>query len=142
MKVKIKHPQQNPNQEPQQKDFIDFTIEDIQKLEDSICTELYIGNILDYYVNRDELFMLLVKKVRYGGKLIIHGIDLLGVAFDLSADKINIQTASQALYGGKQSATSLEYMRQMLTQFGFNITYSHISSPHYAITAQRPVPHV
>ncbi len=138
MKIKINHPKQDETQDIKNPDISSLTIDDIKKLEDSICTELYAGVVLDYYINRNEVLTMLVKKIRYGGKLILYGTDLLCVAFSFSSGSINSQQASDTLYGGKQSTSSMEHMCELLKSMGLNILTTNLINDRYTITAQRP----
>lgn len=138
MKIKINHPKQDNNTDIENPDTTTLTIDKIQKLEDSVCTELYVGTVLDYYVNRNDMLTMLVKKIRYGGELILCGTDLLSVAFLFSSGSINSQQASDMLYNDKRSTSSIEDMCQMLTNMGFLINHTTIINNQYTITAQRP----
>ena len=138
MKIKINHPKQDNNTNIENPDTTQLTIEDIQKLEDSVCTELYAGTILDYHINRNDMLATLAKKIRYGGELIIGGTDLLSVSLSFSSGSINSQQASDMLYNGKQSTSSLEYMCQTLTSMGFSINHTTTINNQYTIIAQRP----
>lgn len=138
MKIKINHPKQEDNTDIENPDITSLTMDEIQKLEDSVCTELYAGTILDYCVNRNDTLATLAKKIRYGGELILCGTDLLSVATSFSFGSINSQQASDMLYNEKQSTSSIEYMCQMLTNMGFSINHTTIINNQYTITAQRP----
>ena len=140
MKVKIEHPKQIQAQEVEQTDIFKFTLENIQQVEDSICTSLYIGNVLDYHTNRDEVLLMLIKKVRYDGTIIIYGADIIAVTYALTMGHINEQQASVLFYDEKKSCTSIEYMKNLLINTGMNITKADIFNHQYCITAQRPNP--
>ncbi len=117
---------------------IGFTLDKLQQFEDSICTEMHVGHLLDYHQNRDEILTMLVKKIRYGGNIIIYGTDLQTIATDFVNGDINEQQAMTALYNKKQSCSTLEYMKDMLTGMNMKIVNHNIIGNIYTITAQRP----
>lgn len=135
MKIKITHPKQF--QEPLDDDYTLFKLEDINQLEDSICTELYVGDVLDYCVNRNEVLVMLIKKLRYGGTIIINGVDIYTMALQLYTGVINGQQATQMLYSGRQSASTMEDVCSILRQCSTHILNVNISQHIYSITAHR-----
>lgn len=135
MKIKITHT--NQLQEPLDDDYTSFKLEELNQLEDSICTELYIGDILDYHINRNEVLVMLIKKLRYGGTIVIHGVDIYTMALQLYTGIINGQQATQMLYSGRQSASTMEDVCSILRQCGLHILNVNISQHIYSITAHR-----
>jgi len=135
MKIKITHT--NQLQEPLDDDYTSFKLEELNQLEDSICTELYIGDVLDYCVNRNEALVMLIKKLRYGGTIVIHGVDICTMALQLYTGIINGQQATQMLYSGRQSASTMEDICSILRQCGLNILNISISQNIYSVTAHR-----
>ena len=138
MKISIDHPNQDTGYVQENPGVTNITIEEIQKLEDSICTELYVGNVLDYYVNRNDMLVMLAKKIRYGGTLILRGIDLLSVSTLFASGSINSKMTSDMLYSGKHSADTVEDTCGFLVGMGFVILSTNTVNNHYSIVTQRP----
>lgn len=138
MKIKIAHPGQDKTREPLGEDFIPQTLDNIQKIEDSICTELYVGNILDYYANRQDLLVMLIKKVRYNGIIIINGDDLYDIVQKFYLGKITNEQANAMFFSGKQSLDTPEHLSKLIKMYGYTVDIINIENGKYSIQARRP----
>lgn len=101
------------------------------------CTELVCNDSLDYTVDREQALLSCVKKLRYDGRIVITGVDIEEVTRELASRRISVLDAINILYRGRNSASSLNIMIDMLRQCGLEILFGRIDNFHYFVTAVR-----
>ena len=119
-------------------EVIDFN--SLEKVHDASCEELFIGDCLDYTEQRKEALRLVLSKIRYGGKGIITGVDLLSVCRMRASFIISDNDCKSLIYSNKKSVSSVLDTVDELTSRGFLLESKSIESSRYCITFRRPVP--
>ena len=67
------HPKYEPVVQPQQ---TRVTIENLPSIDDGSCPEIILSDTLDFVYNREEVLQEVVKKLKYGGTIVINGVDI------------------------------------------------------------------
>ena len=117
-------------------------------VDDSELTELVAYDVLDYIpiTNVENVINNWVKKIRYGGKIILGGTDLLEVSKSLSQYRIDITEANLLLHGDQSkpylikrvnfTATGLsDYLKY---QYDFKIIKKRVNNYQMLVEAERP----
>lgn len=128
--------QQNANQRNESAD-ISCTLEQLSSIPAATATEILCEDALDYTENRIEALQNIISKLRYGGRLILTGIDVQELSRELLNKNVSIDEMSQLLYSGRQSATSVSKMTEVLSALSLIVVNSRIKNMHYYILAKR-----
>ena len=114
--------------------------EEIAKIEDGSCEFVRLGSSLDEYHNRVELFSAILKKVRYGGRICMSGLDIGVTVRNILNGRFDNARVNEVLYDGKHSISDMTEMKKILTTEGFNVMISRYEKNSYFIEAERPKP--
>jgi hypothetical protein len=112
----------------------------LQSVDNASCMEIEAGNCLDYILERYQVLLSLIEKLRYNGVLKINGINLDDILHKATFGHLNIQQTQQLLYNGRLSADTHRNMIQILQKHGLTVTHEVITDNQYFITAIRPLP--
>lgn len=128
--------QQHPEQRNDSADIV-CNIEQLASIPAAVATEILCEDAADYSNNRVETLSNIISKLRYGGRLIITGVDINEVSREVLNKNISIDDAAALLYGGRQSVSSALKMRELFTSFGLEVVNCRIKNLHYYILAKR-----
>lgn len=128
--------QQDPNQRNDAAD-ISCTIEQLKSIPPATATEIICENAIDYQVDRLSTIQELIAKLRYGGRLILTGIDVNEISRELINGTISIDDALSLLYSGKKSAGTALQMKQIFMKLGLEVVNCRVNNLHYYILARR-----
>jgi len=78
--------------------------------------------------------------VRYGGKIVISGLDLNQVGRQITNGAINTKNASELVYNKRHSISNVYEVVEALSKSGMHVTSKTISDINYNVTAERGVP--
>tara|TARA_R100000988_G_C3965440_1_gene148528 strand:- start:115 stop:534 length:420 start_codon:yes stop_codon:yes gene_type:complete len=109
-------------------------------IDDGSCEEILLENCLDYVSQRKDFLSEIVKKVRYGGKIIVSGIDLHQVGRQITNGFITTSNAASVLYDKRQSSSTIDEMQSLLELGSLTIISKQLSDINYTLIAQRGVP--
>ena len=109
-------------------------------IDDGSCEEILLENCLDYVSQRKDFLSEIVKKVRYGGKIIVSGIDLHQVGRQIRNGFITTSNAASVLYDKRQSSSTIDEMQSLLELGSLTIISKQLSDINYTLIAQRGVP--
>ena len=84
--------------EPQEDGYNQVDISSIGELDDAAYEEILVSDNLDFVDDRDAFTDEIVKKIRYGGKVVFSGVDIFEVARGIIARNIQAQDINQILY--------------------------------------------
>ena len=90
--------------------------------------------------NRDEFTDEIVKKIRYGGRVVFSGVDIFEVARGIIARNIQAQDINQILYLRRCSVSNVFDICNKLSSLGLNIVKKRINNYRYTVIAERPSP--
>lgn len=126
---------------------------DVQNLDwlvdDGECDEIIADDILDFVpINKKvEVIQNIARKVKFGGKLTLGGIDSYEVSKAYSLLNINMEEALFLLYGdpnypfgNRKGCFNLLSVVDMLGQMGFKPLQKRILNYKYSIVAERMMP--
>lgn len=133
MRLFIQH---DPNQRNDAAD-ISCTVEQLKSIPSATVTEIICENALDYQVDRLSAIQELVSKLRYGGRLIMTGVDVNETSRELLNGTISIDEALSLLYGGKRSADSALRMKSIFTELGLEVVNCRVNNLYYYILVRR-----
>ena len=109
-------------------------------IDDGSCEEILLENCLDYVSQRKDFLSEIVKKLRYGGKIIVSGIDLHQVGRQITNGFITTSNAASVLYNKRQSSSTIDEMQALLELGSLTIISKQLSDISYTLIAQRGVP--
>jgi hypothetical protein len=113
-------------------------INQVNAIPDASCNLLHVGNCLDFIQNSQEALPQFVKKLRYGGQIVIEGVDLVEVGMGVSNNTLPIPQAQSLLFSGRQSCTTMDIMIQVVRQLGLRPIKTRLMQYKYLIRAERP----
>ena len=105
-------------------------------IKEATCKFIHLGNCCDF-VQTNEVIIEATKKLRYGGKLLIEGTDLIEVMYALFRNVLTLENVQQLLFMGRYSCSTLEQMENLLKQLGLKIVKKRLFQYRYSITAER-----
>lgn len=114
--------------------------EALGEVENGSCEFVRLGQILDQFRNRREVFEVVKNKVRYGGKIVVSGLDLGTVALNIVNGQFTNDQVNTVLYESSTSISDLKEMSDLLTGWGFDIVKQRFDGSTYFIEAVRPKP--
>ena len=112
----------------------------VMDIDDCSCEEILLENCLDYVSQRKDFLSEIVKKLRYGGKIIVSGIDLHQVGRQITNGFITTSNAASVLYNKRQSSSTIDEMQALLELGSLTIISKQLSDISYTLIAQRGVP--
>ena len=112
----------------------------VMDIDDGSCEEILLENCLDYVSQRKDFLSEIVKKLRYGGKIIVSGIDLHQVGRQITNGFITTSNAAAVLYDKRQSSSTIDEMQALLELGSLTIISKQLSDISYTLIAQRGVP--
>ena len=112
----------------------------VMDIDDGSCEEILLENCLDYVSQRKDFLSEIVKKLRYGGKIIVSGIDLHQVGRQITNGFITTSNAASVLYNKRQSSSTIDEMQALLELGSLTIISKQLSDISYTLIAQRGVP--
>lgn len=112
----------------------------VMDIDDGSCEEILLENCLDYVSQRKDFLSEIVKKLRYGGKIIVSGIDLHQVGRQITNGFITTSNAASVLYDKRQSSSTIDEMQALLELGSLTIISKQLSDISYTLIAQRGVP--
>jgi len=111
---------------------------DLNSIPDGSCRLLYLGNCGDFVQNKDEVLGKSVKKLRYGGHIIVEGIDLSEVSYGLFHNIISLQDAQNLIFQGRSSCSTISETVNQLQYYNLTILKSRLMQYKYLVRAERP----
>jgi len=115
-------------------------LSEVGSLDDGAYKEIFVGSCLDFIEQRDTFVQELVKKIRYGGKIIITGSDLYEVSRAAMNRNLTLEQITSLLYGGRYSISSIFDMVDMVRELGLKVINKRVDDFKYTIIAERPTP--
>ena len=117
-----------------------ITFGELDVIANSSCSSVYLADTLDFVLlgDRIKFFSQAIQKVRYGGELIIRGLDLIEISRKIFIKELNIQAAQHVLYNNRSSAETINSTIDFLKTSGFDISSYHLDDMFYHIEARRP----
>ena len=112
----------------------------VMDIDDGSCEEILLETCLDYVSQRKDFLSEIVKKLRYGGKIIVSGIDLHQVGREITNGLITTSNAASGLYNKRQSSSTIDEMQALLELGSLTIISKQLSDISYTLIAQRGVP--
>lgn len=109
----------------------------LDTLEDASCDQIYVQHTLDYVLDRDNVMLTILQKMRHGGTIQIIGTEIIKVARDTITQEIDITQINQLLYNNKLSISSLYNVSKTLNSHKLTILSMRQDGYSYSITAQR-----
>lgn len=110
------------------------------------ATEIIAENVLEYYKHEDCPGILenWIKKLRHGGKLTIVTTDIRSLSRLLVSEQVNLKDCLNFIFGSqnnelmfKKSIFTMDYLAEIMTNFGLSIIYKNINNGEIVITGQR-----
>ena len=98
---------------------IPVPIKNLSQIPTASCKTIRLANAMDYVPlsQRDDVLKLALEKLRYGGKIIISGIDIYGISQALVSGYINNQSINSSIYGGKLSSSSMHEVISLIQKY-------------------------
>ena len=136
MKVFIKTP---GNESVPPIDEVEMTFEQLMSEEDAGVTSVNINDILDFisFDDRIEAIKGAVTKLRYGGKLSMSGLDLLGMSRLLERGALGVPAANKLMRNRLSMDTLHNVLDQFTTQNGMSIYSCKVDGHNYNIVIER-----
>ena len=108
----------------------------LEEIPDGSLDDFDILDSLDRYTNPLSDYL---KKVSYGGKIIISGTDLGEIAHAIVKDELSSEEARGLLYAGRRSLRSVFDVIDELTKAGFKPVFKGINTYQYSVIGERSV---
>ena len=115
-------------------------VSEVGSLDNAAYEEIFVGTCLDFIEQRNDFTEELVKKLRYGGKIIVGGSDAYEISRATMTRNINLEEMNSILYGGRYSISSVFDMIGRLEQLGLKTIHKRVNNFKYTIIAERPKP--
>jgi len=138
MKIAIIHPYLK---EPIiESDRESINLNELNNFADSSCDSIYLTDALDFVPinDRSNALDLVVSKLRYGGSLVVRGLDLTDVSRMIYLKELDINSAMSILYNNRQSAESLPTIKERLKLMGLHVISCYQENLYYQIEVKRP----
>jgi 2-polyprenyl-3-methyl-5-hydroxy-6-metoxy-1,4-benzoquinol methylase len=126
--------------EPQEDGYNQVDISSIGELDDAAYEEILVSDNLDFVDDRDAFTDEIVKKIRYGGKVVFSGVDIFEVARGIIGRNIQAQDINQILYLRRCSVSNVFDICKKLSSLGLKIINKRINNYRYTVIAERPSP--
>ncbi len=115
---------------------VDFN--ELSKIPDASCKYIHANDCCDFILERPTFIKQLVKKLKYGGQIIIEGTDVVNVSFGISRGNLTAEEIQALLYNGRLYCDTMLNTKEYLMNFGLTILLNRITQYKYSITAERP----
>ena len=115
-------------------------LSEIGSLDDAAYEEIFVDSCLDFIQQRDDFTQELVKKIRYGGQLVISGSDIYEISRAMMSKNLGLEEANSIMYDGRYSISSVLDMVAKLQKLGLTILRKRVNNFKYTIIAERPTP--
>ena len=110
---------------------------DIISVEPASCSEIIVGDLLDYCNNKAEMFKQLISKLRYDGVINISGLDLDILCNEYNNGYLTPYEMVGLLYSNKVSIDTLYGVVAMCKHHGLDVIIEDISDKSYIVSAKR-----
>ena len=115
-------------------------LSEVASLDDAAYEEILVGDCLDFIEHRDEFLKELVKKLRYGGKIIVAGADIYEISRAIMNRNLSLEEINSTIYDGRYSISSVFDMTRKIQKLGLKPTHKRANDFKYTIIAERPTP--
>ena len=115
-------------------------LSEVASLDDGAYEEILVGSCLDFIEQRDEFTKELVKKIRYGGKIIITGLDIYEISRAVINRNLRLEEINPVVYDGRYSVSSIFDMVKKIQELGLKPIHKRANDFNYTIIAERPLP--
>lgn len=119
-------------------DYKKVHLNNIDEIYDGMLTELYLPFTLEYH-NNAELMNKILRKVAYGGKIIIHGYDLYELSYGYS-NYLFTEEKFKEIILNKVNIFSIDSIIKLLETHNYTITSKVILNKTYLVQGQRNEP--
>jgi hypothetical protein len=126
--------------EPQEDGYSQVDLSDVGDLDDAAYEEVLVGDSLDFIDDRDSFVDEIVKKLRYGGKIIMSGVDIFEVSRGIISKQVKNSDINQILYLRRCSVSNIFDMADKLSSLGLRIIKKRTDNYRYTLIAERPSP--
>lgn len=118
--------------------ILPIDVEKLTTITDASCFLINVSNCHDL-VNLcyGEFLPLVISKLKYGGKIIIQGIDLFIVSDAIFTGTMQIEDAQNLLFENKTRCGSGNQIAQILQNLGLKVISHKTTNYLYSITAER-----
>jgi hypothetical protein len=116
--------------------YIKITLDSLQNIPDSVADEIYCP-IFDWINGQEQFLALLVKKLKYGGKLTITGTDISMVCDGVMYGRLQIIEAKQFLYNGRAQTNTLMETQSLFVKYGLIVGTIEYENFSYKIEGNR-----
>lgn len=117
------------------------SVQELQNIPNGSCEELLVYDCVDYIdaKQKGEFLNLLISKIRYGGQIILEGVDLEEISRSLMQGQLTCAEARNFLYRGNNIFSASEVI-SFLESKKLQIEHKRINNYVYTIRAKRPNP--
>ena len=126
--------------EPQEDGYSQVDLSNVGDLDDAAYEEVLVGDSLDFIDDRDSFVDEIVKKLRYGGKIIMSGVDIFEVSRGIISKQVKNSDINQILYLRRCSVSNIFDMANKLSSLGLRIIKKRTNNYRYTLIAERPSP--
>lgn len=119
-------------------DYTNKSTREFRELENSVCTDIMIDGTLEYLNN--DYFPLVLKKLRYGGKVTIIGSELNSVIRAYELGNIQLEQFNGFIAGGRIQTMPVSLLLEKIKAAGLNVMTVSLQNLKYYVTAERPLP--
>ena len=115
-------------------------LSEIGSLDDAAYEEIFVDSCLDFIQQRDDFTQELVKKIRYGGQLVISGSDIYEISRAVINRNLRLEEINPVVYDGRYSVSSIFDMVRKIQELGLKPVHKRANDFNYTIIAERPLP--
>ena len=115
-------------------------LSEVASLDDGAYEEILVGDCLDFVEQRNEFTEELIKKIRYGGKIIITGSDIYEISRATMNRSLCLEEINSIVYDGRYSISSIFDMLKKVQELGLKPIHKRANDFKYTIIAERPAP--
>lgn len=118
----------------------EVNLNDVPNLTRASFDKVELEDILDYIdiENHDVVLLELIGLLRYGGTLLVSGLDIIDIARQIEYGQITPEEGNVMLYkGGRKCAKHLNSVVNELHNFGLVVTVKQINQNGYLVAAKR-----
>lgn len=118
----------------------EIDLSEIGEVDNASCSEVFVGECLDFIEQRKDFGNELVKKIAYDGTIIISGADIFEVCRAITTCQIDLAAANEILYKHRCSISNVFDVANWIRQAGLKVISQRVESFKYTIIAKRPLP--
>ena len=116
-----------------------YYLNQVDKLSNGKFDKVYISDILDFVEERKVVLAEVVKKLRYGGVIEIHGIDIYDLCNGMQYGRVSAEDFNKMVLGkNRRSLDTIYNVVHMLSELGIKVLDKRINNWKYFIRAERP----